>query len=134
MFLYALRLIENRFYIGKSQNVEKRFLRHKQGSGSEWTKKYPPITIEHVRPTFKFGELSLVLDYMDKHGIENVRGDIYSNVILSKSQMREIKIHLRHENKLCLFCGSNDHFMNSCFPKIEKTFDLLKEKQNDDYR
>ena len=43
-----LKLEKGFYYIGKSENVEKRYIEHLSGYGSSITKKYKPIEIEKV--------------------------------------------------------------------------------------
>lgn len=44
-YIYILKLKNNKYYIGKTLNVENRFHQHINGTGSSWTKKYKPISI-----------------------------------------------------------------------------------------
>ena len=46
--IYVLRLRSGKYYVGKTDNVEKRFQDHMSGSGASWTRKYKPIAIERV--------------------------------------------------------------------------------------
>ena len=45
MNIYILKLKGGRYYIGKSDNVIKRYEQHVNGYGSAWTKKYKPLGI-----------------------------------------------------------------------------------------
>ena len=114
MSVYVLKLIQNRYYVGKSQNVIQRVQQHKDMMGSIWTKIYPMICLVETLPLTEFAELSTTLRYMKAYGIQNVRGDVYSNVNLSSKQIKEIEQHIRHEYNLCLECGSDDHFVARC--------------------
>jgi predicted GIY-YIG superfamily endonuclease len=42
--IYILKLEHNKYYIGKTNNVNKRLNDHMSNNGSQWTKKYKPIT------------------------------------------------------------------------------------------
>ena len=44
--IYILRLTDGKYYVGKTDNVEKRYQQHLSGNGSAWTSKYKPIAIE----------------------------------------------------------------------------------------
>ena len=46
--IYILRCEGGRYYVGKSDNVMKRYQQHLSGSGSAWTRKYKPIAIEKM--------------------------------------------------------------------------------------
>ncbi len=73
-FVYMLGLKDNNFYVGWSENVEDRIVAHFSGDGAEFTKKYPPEKILDVRPGNKLLEKLVTLEFMIKHGWENVRG------------------------------------------------------------
>lgn len=114
MSIYVLKLIQNKFYVGRSENVVQRFQQHQDCLGSAWTRKYPVVGLAETLPVTDFGELSTTLRYMKMYGIENVRGDVYSNINLTSRQIDDINLHIRHENGLCLKCGSDEHFMADC--------------------
>jgi hypothetical protein len=46
--MYILRLKEGKYYVGYSSNISRRLLEHKDGNGSEWTKKYHPVDIKKI--------------------------------------------------------------------------------------
>ena len=48
--IYILKLILNKFYVGKSLNPEKRFFDHQLGTASLWTAKYEPMKILKIIP------------------------------------------------------------------------------------
>jgi predicted GIY-YIG superfamily endonuclease len=69
--IYILKLQGGRYYIGKSDNVSKRYEQHLNGSGSSWTKKYKPISVDKIIPNASpFDEDKYTKEYMSKiwHG------------------------------------------------------------------
>ena len=49
--IYVLKLQGGKYYLGKSDNVMKRYQDHLNGSGSAWTKRYKlGKTFENVSP------------------------------------------------------------------------------------
>lgn len=44
-FIYVLLTDKNTYYCGYTDDVEKRFLKHKQGLGAKYTKAFKPIKI-----------------------------------------------------------------------------------------
>lgn len=112
--IYILRLIQNKFYVGQTINLQNRLHQHRNKIGSAWTRKYPMVDLIESIPAFRYGELATTLTYMDTYGVENVRGAIYSNVQLTKKQKQEIELHIRHERSLCLVCGKVGHYAHEC--------------------
>ncbi len=51
---------------------------------------------------------------MDKYGIDNVRGGVYTQVKLSQEQLNEINRKLDSVNDRCYICHKNGHFASSC--------------------
>lgn len=85
-YLYVLELSNGKFYVGQSQDPDRRIRKHFSGSGSEWTRQHPPVKelmrkcLEDV--DYRAGELAeneVVLELMRQHGYENVRGGFFSN-------------------------------------------------------
>lgn len=72
--VYVLRCEEGKYYVGTSANVKKRVRRHKKGKGAKWTKKYKPLELVEVLDGDLETEELTTLVYMQKYGIENVRG------------------------------------------------------------
>ena len=114
--IYALKLVNNKYYIGKTQyNVLTRFNKHVQGYGSQWTKLYKPIGIvEQFETIDKFAEDTWTKKYMDMFGLENVRGGSYANIVLSEWQIKALITELRTSNDLCFNCGKSGHFASQC--------------------
>jgi predicted GIY-YIG superfamily endonuclease len=81
LFLYALRLQDNCWYVGMSPDVERRFKKHCKGKGAIWTVKHKPIEVAEVRPTGKptqaevaLLEDDMTIEYALKYGSDFVRG------------------------------------------------------------
>jgi len=117
--LYVLELVKNKYYIGKtSKSVPYRFYEHKKGIGAEWTKLYKPIKIlEQFESTDKFIENIYMKKYMDRYGIENVRGGSYANTKLFDWQIKALEHELRGYNDLCFTCGKSGHYSSNCDEK-----------------
>jgi predicted GIY-YIG superfamily endonuclease len=116
--LYVLRLMSEKFYIGKSQNIEKRISDHFINRGAEWTKLYKPLeVIEIIKNVDNFEEDKKVKQYMLKYGIESVRGGTYSKINLSKNEIFFIKKELYTAMDMCFNCGSTEHFISKCDKK-----------------
>lgn len=97
MIIYVLKLQNNKYYVGKTDNFQKRIQQHFSGiGGSYWTKLYKPIEV--IRK-FEINNTSLLLssnkkifggleedkivkEMMCLYGIDNVRGGSYVQEII----------------------------------------------------
>lgn len=122
VFIYSLKLTTNKYYIGKTDSPNFRLQDHFDSSGSAWTKKYKPISIHQVIPDMNdHDEQRITQEYMNKYGIDNVRGGPWCKVILSDEEKLFIKKLLLGENDKCYQCSSTDHFAKNCPMKQTKT-------------
>lgn len=114
--VYILRLEGGKYYIGKSDNVKKRFAEHVCGNGSSWTRKYKPVNIEKIIPNASpFEEDKVTKEYMAKYGIEKVRGGSYVSDELSASQKKTLQKEIWMAKDLCTRCGRKGHFIRDCY-------------------
>jgi len=126
--IYILRLRAGKYYIGKTKNVDKRWAEHTAGCGSGWTKKYPPVSlVKSVVSTSHFDEDRYVKEYMEKYGIENVRGGTYSNVVLDANCIALLEKEIRHSKNLCVRCGRGTHFVKDCYATTDSDGAVIKE-------
>lgn len=115
MFIYILKLSQNKYYVGKTTDINRRYNEHVQGTyGSAWTRKYKTECIIEFFDDHGFDELATTLRYMKKYGIENVRGADYCNIRLTKQQIETINFHMRAEDNCCFICGEKGHFIGDC--------------------
>ncbi len=118
--VYVLQLETNKFYVGSTNDVKRRFQEHKQGMGSEWTKKYKPISIIRIYDqASSFDEDKYVKIYMSKYGIDNVRGGSYSNITLTISQIELLKREIYGSTGACFRCGRKGHFIKDCYASTD---------------
>ena len=115
LYIYILKCQYNKYYVGKTYNIKKRMKEHKSNEGSVWTKKYPMIKlIRLVSNCDIYDEDKYTLMYMDRYGIENVRGGTYCRVILPDYQIKTLNDQLRHNRNLCFICGQSKHYVSKC--------------------
>jgi len=61
-WVYVLELVEEMYYVGSTRDVEKRFIEHTEGIGSEWTAMYPPVRLIKQIPCHSLGEALITED------------------------------------------------------------------------
>jgi hypothetical protein len=125
-YIYILKLKNNKYYIGKTFNVDNRYEQHLNGIGSSWTKKYKPLSIlKKILSTSPFDEDKYVKEYMSKYGIDNVRGGSYTSIELDEISLLTLQKELWHSKNLCTRCGRNTHFAKDCYAKTDIDGNLI---------
>ena len=75
VYIYVLKLIKGKYYVGKTSNPRFRLDNHFNKNGSEWTRVYKPINIHQIIPDCDdYDEDKYTIKTMEKYGINNVRG------------------------------------------------------------
>ena len=118
MKIYILKCEDNKYYVGRTKNIEKRIIQHFILNGSKWTKKYKPIEIINQYDCDEFDEEKYTLLTMDKYGIENVRGGSYCKMKFSKYDIDKIQQTIYSIMDKCYKCGEKGHFANECGKNI----------------
>ena len=115
VFIYAIQLEKGKYYIGKTNNPQFRLESHFNSNGSEWTKKYKPLKVLEIKPNCDdYDENKITLQYMDKYGINNVRGGSFVSITLSNSTIDALKQMNNGTNNKCFACGGIGHFVKDC--------------------
>ena len=118
--IYVLLLEGERYYIGKSNNVNSRYQEHINGNGSAWTRKYKPISIQKIiKNVSAFEEDKITKEYMSKYGIDKVRGGSYVEIELSDSHIDILQMEIWAAKDLCTQCGRKGHFVKNCYAKTD---------------
>jgi predicted GIY-YIG superfamily endonuclease len=128
--IYILKLQGGRYYIGKSDNVLKRYEQHLNGNGSSWTKKYKPISVDKIIPNASaFDEDKYTKEYMSKYGMDKVRGGSYVNVELDEFQKQSINTEIWGAKDLCTQCGRAGHFVKYCYATKDVSGNAIYEEE-----
>jgi predicted GIY-YIG superfamily endonuclease len=90
-YIYVLHLIDDRYYVGRTNNIFRRIEEHFTVGGSKYTKKYKPLkVIEVAEELTTDDERKMTFKYVEKHGWDKVRGSYWCSI--------EIKRHLNIES------------------------------------
>ena len=118
-----------RTHIGKS--AQQRLEEHSKGiMAARWCQEHKPIAVEYDRLGSKFDEDSLTLQYMERYGIDAVRGGRWCHVVLSARDRDELAKIMRHANYkilapeqlalICTRCDRPGHKVDSCYTKTHR--------------
>ena len=128
VFIYILELENNKYYIGKTNQPEFRLEQHFNSNGSSWTKKYKPKKVlEIIANCDNFDEDKYTLKFMEKYGINNVRGGTFCELKLNKDNLSTIKKMLNSSTDKCYICGETNHFAKNCYQDEDN---ILEEFEN----
>ena len=114
--IYVLKLEKDKWYIGRSANVERRFEQHMNGTGANWTFLHKPIEIYYQRPMIsESDEDEVTREYMMKYGIHNVRGGSYCEVELKPWNIKTINKDIEAEKRNKKMKEITEKFSNELF-------------------
>jgi len=103
--IYILELENDKYYIGKTNDVGERYKQHLNGTGNIWTKNNKPKSIIKSFNNCSLFDLDeFVKEYMKIYGINNVRGGSYNQIKLNDDTIA----FLEDELNACGNSSSND--------------------------
>ena len=119
-YLYTLQLQSGKYYVGKSDDPDTRYLAHKSGNGAIWTKIHKPLKIIEIRELKgEHDETNTTKDLMKKYGVDNVRGGAYTQSVLDDATKAVLEREILGNTDKCYKCGEAGHFANRCSKKVE---------------
>lgn len=130
VYIYVLKLEQGKYYIGKTNNPSIRIDVHFHSNGAAWTKLYNPIKLVELIPNCDdYDEDKYTKIYMDKYGIDNVRGGSFVSVKLDKSIIDCLVIMNNSTNNRCFSCGNEGHFAKDCHV-LKENLDKIGVEEN----
>ena len=115
--IYILRLKDDKYYVGKADNVGDRFMLHLKGNVL-FTKKYPPEEIVYTCPRlFPSQENLFTLQMMSIFGIDKVRGGNFCQLEIDHSVIEE---KMKFYSTGCFHCQQKSHLFYQC-PHVKST-------------
>lgn len=115
VLIYVLALMGDKYYVGvTSRDMWTRFNEHVNGKGAAWTRKYKPVRVVENFSGDEYDEDKTVLKYMNRFGIDNVRGGSFSKIELTKDDLSSIRNLLSTAKGTCKLCDQKGHYMSEC--------------------
>ena len=115
VYIYVLKLQNSKYYVGKTSNPYFRIESQFKSEGSEWTKIHKPVKLLKIIEGDDYDEDKYTKIYMDKYGIDNVRGGSYTSVKLDKQTKNQLVKISNSTNNRCFKCGKEGHFAKNCY-------------------
>ena len=120
VYIYILQLEKGKFYVGKTINPSFRLDSHFNSNGSAWTKIYKPIKMIELIPNCDdYDEDKYTRMYMDKYGIDNVRGGSFVSVELEQSTINHLK-QMKMEQMINVLIVENQDILRKIVKKMKK--------------
>jgi len=124
VYIYVLKLIKGKYYVGKTSNPRFRIDNHFNKNGSEWTRVYKPINIHQIIPNCDdYDEDKYTIQTMEKYGINNVRGGSFCQFKLSSENKKTLERMINGSSNSCYKCGEKGHFANRCSYESEEDYE-----------
>jgi predicted GIY-YIG superfamily endonuclease len=117
--VYVLRYPDGHVYVGKSLDIDARIRQHNAGQvGCTSTRRGAPREVPTLTPRtgddLEAWERNETLAQMRAHGIEKVRGWMYTAQALTQEMEDSIEAQLCEKYDLCRRCGQPGHFAAQC--------------------
>jgi len=108
-YIYVLKLVDDRYYVGRTSNILKRMEEHFTIGGAVYTKKYKPLKIiEVIEELTNEDERFKTLEIMEKYGWEKVRGSCWCSLEIKQPNIEKNKKPKIKKQKHKIFYRNDD--------------------------
>lgn len=115
VFIYVLKLANNKYYIGKTTNPRFRLDSHFSKETTSWVQKHKAKQIIELIPDCDgHDEDKYTIKYMKKYGISNVRGGSFCEINLSRDNYSTLQKMIKGSEDKCYTCGKKGHYASNC--------------------
>jgi len=118
--VYSITDLSGRIYVGKSSNINKRIQEHKDGAGTSFLTRFIKqcsTLTSGTEDDLESWERNETLEQMYRNGIQNVRGWMFTSLVLTEKQEEDAFKQICEKKDLCRSCGRNNHFADRCYAK-----------------
>ena len=107
-YIYVLKLVEDRYYVGRTSNILRRIKEHFTEDGAVYTKKYKPLKVIEIEEEKSMNDERLkTLSIMEKYGWEKVRGACWCCLEIKKPNIEKNK-KLKPKKEIKIIPSEND--------------------------
>ena len=118
IYIYVIRQECGKYFIGKTDgpriavaDIQELAKKNNQ----RWLLNYRPYEIQElIHSLDTWDEDKITLKYMDKYGIDNVRGGSFNSVSLSSEELNTIRAMIASAKVQCPICNSHGHTKSNC--------------------
>ena len=115
MYIYILKCENDKYYVGKTINLQQRIQDHFDFFACAWTKLHKILHVDYVYQNCDpFDEDKYTIKYMSIFGIDNVRGGSYSSISLTREDKNAIEKQIAGAMDMCFYCKKVGHFSKDC--------------------
>ena len=113
-YIYVLKCQKDKYFIGKTYNVQIDYNEHLDGTFCDFTKEYKPCDIETIFEVIPEISLELVISkYINKYDKKNI--------CFIETDLKQVKKLLKENNSSCV-CLSSEHFLDKCSKNLKDDF------------
>lgn len=89
-YIYVLKLIDERYYVGRTGNILRRIEQHFTTGGSVYTKAYKPLKVIEIKEELTPDDERIkTLEIMEKYGWKKVRGFCWCSLKIKKPNLKK---------------------------------------------